>query len=42
LIVNGQNTAKLNVPKLNAPKLNVPKLNVRKPSGVGSACHTQR
>jgi hypothetical protein len=32
LIVNGQNTAKLNVPKLN----------VRKPSGVGSACHTQR
>jgi hypothetical protein len=37
LIVNGQNTAKLNVPKLNAPELNV-----RKPSGVGSACHTQR
>jgi hypothetical protein len=37
LIVNGQNTAKLNVPKLNTPELNV-----RKPSGVGSACHTQR
>jgi hypothetical protein len=37
LIVNGQNAAKLNVPKLNAPKLNV-----RKPSGVRSACHTQR